>query len=87
MVLKQYQRELYLVSTLNTTAEETHQQINESKGEVHLNAKTVFCSVKEFASVKDIERYVSCSSCKRKISFTADKKPQFTVPIAKQWII
>ena len=74
MVLKQYQGGFYLVSTLNTTTVEIKEQIEESKGKVHLNLKTVFSSVDEFASVKDIESYVSFSSCRRKISFTEDKK-------------
>ena len=60
---------------MNTTTEEIQQQVEEIKGKVHLNAKTVFCSINKFASVKGNERYVSWSSCKRKISFTANKKP------------
>ena len=68
MVIKQYQGEIYLVLTLNTNVEEMQQQIEESKEKVHLNTENVFCSI------KGIERYVSWSLRKRKISFTADIK-------------
>ena len=80
MMLKQYQGELYFVSTLKTTAKETHQQIEESKGKVHLNAKTVFFSINEFASVKVIKRYVSCYSCKGKnIAYSRQKMHRSSV--------
>lgn len=49
-------------------------QIEESKGKVHFNAKTVFCSINKFVSGNGIERYASSFLCKRKILFTADKK-------------
>ena len=73
MLLKRYRGKVYVVSTNKTTMEEIQQVVESTKGATYLSSQSVSLVIEEFSTVKNIERYYSCSSCKKKITIGTTK--------------